>query len=74
MSSSSSRPAAITTGGITIGSSVTSSMAVVALGFFSLTQTTVGSISTITIAALIAAISSDVTSGDRTALLLMISP
>ena len=49
-------------------------MAAVALGFFSLTQTTVGSISRITIAALIAAISSDVTSGDRTALLLMISP
>ena len=39
-------------------------MAVVAWGFFSLTQTTVGSISRITIAALITAISSDVTSGD----------
>ena len=74
LSSSSSSPAAITTGGITIGSSVTSSMAAVAFGFFSLTQTTVGSISAITTAAVIAAISSDVTSGERTALLLMIWP
>ena len=49
-------------------------MNAVALGFFSLTQTTVGSMSRITITALIPAIFSEVTSGDRTSLLRMISP
>ncbi len=49
-------------------------MAAVAFGSFRRTHTTVGSISTITIAAVIAAISSDVTSGERTAVLLMIWP